>query len=86
MFRLLLSYFFLLVFSFNLQARQSAAIASAHPLATKAGEEILKAGGNALVRVLAAVVFGCFTMLKAIKILCLMVVKKRRWRHAAICI
>ena len=47
MFRLLLSYFFLLVFSFNLQARQSAAIASAHPLATKAGEEILKAGGNA---------------------------------------
>ncbi len=47
MFRLLFSSFFLLIFSFNLQARQSAAIASAHPLATQAGEQILKAGGNA---------------------------------------
>ncbi len=37
----------LFVFSCSIQARQPAAVASAHPLATQAGEEILKAGGNA---------------------------------------
>jgi gamma-glutamyltranspeptidase / glutathione hydrolase len=40
-------FIFLFVFNCDLQARQSAAIASAHPLATQAGEDILKAGGNA---------------------------------------
>ncbi|MDH5471375.1 MAG: gamma-glutamyltransferase [Gammaproteobacteria bacterium] len=47
MYKFLFSFLLLVVTSFPLQARQPAAIASAHPLATQAGEEILQAGGNA---------------------------------------
>lgn len=38
---------YLLIFGCSQPEYQAAAIASAHPLATKAGEKILKAGGNA---------------------------------------
>ena len=38
---------FLLLISLSVEAQQPAGIASAHPLATRAGEEILQAGGNA---------------------------------------
>lgn len=37
----------LFVFALPVQAKQLAAISSAHPLATAAGEEVLRAGGNA---------------------------------------
>ena len=47
MYKFIFSFFVLVVVSFPLSARQPAAIASAHPLATQAGEEILQAGGNA---------------------------------------
>ncbi len=47
MLRIISSLIFLSLISFSLQARQGAAIASAHPLATQAGEQILRAGGNA---------------------------------------
>ena len=38
---------FLFMFVFNVQAKQSAGIATAHPMATAAGEEMLAQGGNA---------------------------------------
>jgi len=38
---------FLFMFVFNAQAKQSAGIATAHPMATAAGEEMLAQGGNA---------------------------------------
>ncbi|MCW8855550.1 MAG: gamma-glutamyltransferase [Gammaproteobacteria bacterium] len=47
MYKFIFSFFVLVFVSFPLSARQPAAIASAHPLATQAGEEVLQAGGNA---------------------------------------
>ena len=47
MFRIAPLVFLLVCFSFNVAARDQAGIATAHPLATQAGEEILTAGGNA---------------------------------------
>ena len=47
MYKSVFSFLVFVVVSFPLSARQPAAIASAHPLATQAGEEILQAGGNA---------------------------------------
>ena len=42
-----LTFIFVLLLATSVQARQPAGIATAHPLASQAGEEILKAGGNA---------------------------------------
>ena len=42
-----LSVLFLFLFVFNVHAKQSAGIATAHPMATAAGEEIFAQGGNA---------------------------------------